>query len=177
MKNKFKNGCIEWMKTLTLALFMGLIITLFVVPTVVSGESMYPTLQPKDYLIINKMAYKRDKPVRGDIVVFNSQLPKDDGGNKNLVKRIIGLPNEHLVIKSGNVYINDKLIQEPYLDEIYTDGDIDILIPNDYFFAMGDNRSVSRDSRDTSVGVVNKDEIIGQVSLRLFPFEEVGTIK
>lgn len=177
MKNKLKNECIEWMKTLTLALFMGLIITFFIVPTVVSGESMYPTLQPKDYLIINKIAYKKDEPLRGDIIVFNSELPQEYGGNKNLVKRIIGLPNEHLVIKDGKVYINNELIKEPYLEQVYTDGDIDIVIPSGHYFAMGDNREVSRDSRDKAVGVIKKDEIIGQVSMRLFPFEEVGKVK
>lgn len=176
MKNKLKNECVEWAKTITLALFMGLIITLFIVPTVVSGESMYPTLQSKDYLIINKVAYKKDEPIRGDIIVFNSELPKKDGGKKNLVKRIIGLPGEHLVIKEGRVYINEKLIKEPYLDEVYTDGDIDILIPNGYYFTMGDNRDVSRDSRDKSVGVIKQDEIVGKVSLRLFPFEDIGTV-
>lgn len=176
LKNKLKNECVEWAKTITLALFMGLIITLFIVPTVVSGESMYPTLQSKDYLIINKVAYKKDEPIRGDIIVFNSELPKKDGGKKNLVKRIIGLPGEHLVIKEGRVYINEKLIKEPYLDEVYTDGDIDILIPNGYYFTMGDNRDVSRDSRDKSVGVIKQDEIVGKVSLRLFPFEDIGTV-
>lgn len=176
MRDKLKNEFIDWLKTLTLALFMGLIITLFIVPTVVSGESMYPTLQSKDYLIINKMAYKNKNPQRGDIVVFSSQLPKEYGGKKNLVKRVIGLPNDHLVIKDGMVYINDAKIEEPYLEEIYTDGDIDIIIPKDYFFAMGDNRDVSRDSRDMVVGVVNKSEIVGRVSVRLFPFEDIGKV-
>lgn len=84
--------------------------------------------------------------------------------------------NDHLVIKSGQVYINDKLIDEPYLEDTYTAGDIDIKIPSDSYFAMGDNRLVSKDSRDSDVGVVNKNEIVGEVSMRLFPFKEVGTI-
>ena len=177
MKYKFKNEVLEWLKVITLSMLMGFIVTMFIVPTVVSGESMYPTLKSNDYLIINKIAYKSENPIRGDIVVFNSQLPKENGGNKNLVKRIIGLPNEHLIIKNGQVYINNKKIEEPYLDEIYTDGDIDIIIPENYFFTMGDNRPISRDSRDVEVGVVNKDEIVGRVSLRLFPFDNVGKIK
>lgn len=176
MKNKLKDRIIDWLKSLTLAMFMGLVITLIIVPTVVSGESMYPTLKSKDYLIINKVAYKSKNPERGDIVVFNSNIPNEKGGNKNLVKRIIGLPNEHLIIKNGIVYINDKKIEEPYLEELYTSGDIDIIIPEDYFFTMGDNRSISRDSRDVEVGVINKEEIIGRVSVRLYPFDSIGKV-
>ena len=176
MKEKVIQETIEWAKVITLAICMGLIVTYFIVPTVVSGESMYPTLNTKDYLIINKLAYKTSSPNRGDIVVFKTDLKNIDGEKKSLVKRIIGLPNDHLVIKSGKVYINDKLIDEPYLESSYTDGDIDIKIPNDSYFAMGDNRLVSKDSRDSDVGVVNKDEIVGEVSLRLFPLKEVGVI-
>ena len=163
MKEKVIEKTIEWAKVITLAICMGIIVTYFIVPTVVSGESMYPTLNTKDYLIINKLAYKTD-------------LKSRDGEKKSLVKRIIGLPNDHLVIKSGQVYINDKLIDEPYLEDTYTAGDIDIKIPSDSYFAMGDNRLVSKDSRDSDVGVVNKNEIVGEVSMRLFPFKEVGTI-
>ena len=176
MKEKVIEKTIEWAKVITLAICMGLIVTYFIVPTVVSGESMYPTLNTKDYLIINKLAYKTGNPNRGDIVVFKTDLKSSDGEKKSLVKRIIGLPNDHLIIKSGQVYINDKLIDEPYLEDTYTAGDIDIKIPSDSYFAMGDNRLVSKDSRDSDVGVVNKNEIVGEVSMRLFPFKEVGTI-
>lgn len=177
MSDKLKDICIEWAKTLILALVMGFIITLFTVPTVVSGESMQPTLESKDYLIINKVAYKLDDPKRGDVVVFNTELPKEEGGNKNLVKRIIGLPNEHLVIESGRVYIDGDLIKEPYLDGMYTDGNIDIIIPQGYYFTMGDNRMISRDSRDQSIGVIKEDEIVGRISMRLYPFDEIGKVK
>ncbi|MCU9815274.1 MULTISPECIES: signal peptidase I [Paraclostridium] len=177
MKEKVIEKTIEWAKVITLAICMGLIVTYFIVPTVVSGESMYPTLNTKDYLIINKLAYKTGNPNRGDIVVFKTDLKNNDGEKKSLVKRIIALPNDHLVIKSGQVYINDKLIDEPYLEDTYTVGDIDIKIPSDSYFAMGDNRLVSKDSRDSDVGVVNKNEIVGEVSMRLFPFQNLGQIK
>ena len=174
MKEKVIQETIEWAKVITLAICMGLIVTYFIVPTVVSGESMYPTLNTKDYLIINKLAYKTSSPNRGDIVVFKTDLKNIDGEKKSLVKRIIGLPQDHLVIKHGKVYINNSLIDEPYLECSYTDGNIDIKIPNDSYFAMGDNRLVSKDSRNSEVGFANKSEIVGEVSLRLFPFKEVG---
>jgi signal peptidase I len=176
LKDKFINKTIEWIKVITLAIFMGFIVTYFVVPTVVSGESMYPTLNTEDYLIINKLAYKKDIPNRGDIVVFRTELKSENGNSKSLVKRVIALPNEHLVIKDGKVYVNDKLIDEPYINDAYTDGNIDIIIPNDCYFAMGDNRLVSKDSRDEDVGLVKKDDIVGKVELRLFPFKDVGIL-
>ncbi len=176
LKDKIINKTIEWIKVITLAICMGLIVTYFVVPTVVSGESMYPTLNTEDYLIINKFAYKKDMPNRGDIVVFKTELKDNKGGKKSLIKRIIGLPNEHLTIEDGKVYINDKLINESYINDDYTSGDVDIVIPNDCYFAMGDNRLLSKDSRDKEVGLVNKSDIIGEVSVRIFPFKEVGLV-
>ena len=72
--------------------------------------------------------------------------------------------------------INDKLINESYINDDYTSGDVDIVIPNDCYFAMWDNRLLSKDSRDKEVGLVNKSDIIGEVSVRLFPFKEVGLV-
>ncbi|MGL5756045.1 MAG: signal peptidase I [Paraclostridium sp.] len=171
-----KNKVFEWVKVIILAAFMGGIVTYFAVPTVVSGESMYPTINTEDYLIINKLAYKSDNPNRGDIVVFKTDLKNEEENKKSLVKRIIGLPNEHLVIEGGEVYINDVVVDEPYICDEYTDGNIDIIIPEGSYFAMGDNRFVSKDSRDEDVGVINKGDIVGEVSLRLFPFEDLGII-
>lgn len=82
MKEKVIEKTIEWAKVITLAICMGLIVTYFIVPTVVSGESMYPTLNTKDYLIINKLAYKTGNPNRGDIVVFKTDLKNRDGEKK-----------------------------------------------------------------------------------------------
>lgn len=171
-----KDKIFEWGKVIILATFMGAIVTYFIVPTVVSGESMYPTINTEDYLIINKLSYKNDNPSRGDIVVFKTDLKNNKGNKKSLVKRIIGLPNEHVVIEGGDVYINDVLVDEPYICDAYTDGNIDMIIPEGSYFAMGDNRFVSKDSRDEDVGVVSKEDIVGEVSLRLFPFEDLGTV-
>lgn len=176
MKNKFLENIVEWIKTGILAIFLSFIVTYFVLPTVVSGESMYPTLNTNDYLIVNRLAYKINKPHRGDIVVFKTDISDDKGKKKILVKRIIGLPNDHLVIKNGKVYINNNLIEEPYLEDGYTSGNTDIKIPNNSYFTMGDNRLISKDSRDSEVGVINKKKILGEVSIRLFPFNELGFV-
>ncbi|WP_057579781.1 signal peptidase I [Paraclostridium sordellii] len=176
LKSKIISKTIEWGKVTTLAVIMGLIVTYFIIPTVVSGESMYPTLNTEDYLIINKITYKNNHPNRGDIVVFRSELKDINGVNKSLIKRIIGVPGDHIVIKNGDVYINDQLSNEPYINDSYTDGYIDMVIPKGYYFAMGDNRVVSKDSRDSEVGVISESDIVGKVNLRLFPLDEIGTV-
>ena len=93
--------------------------------------------------------------------------------NKKIVKRIIGLPNDHVVIKDGYVYVNDKKLDEEYLDNFYTMGNIDVIVPNDEIFVLGDNRSNSRDSRDSSIGTIEISDIIGKVAIRILPINKV----
>lgn len=177
MKSKLKKEILEWIKTIGFAMVLALLITSVIAPTIVSGESMYPTLKDKDYLFINKLSYKKKDPERGDIIVFKTDLiDSDSGKKKDLVKRVIGLPGEHIVIKDGQVYINNKLIKEEYLDGVYTQGDIDMVIPNNHIFTMGDNRPESGDSRQSNIGPVSIDDIVGEVMIRLYPFDNIGKV-
>jgi len=130
---------LEWVKTIAVALVIAFIITTFIRPTLVRGYSMYPTLEENDYLIISRMSYKNDIPNRGDIIVFRSHLMQENGKGKDLVKRVIAIPGDHLVIKDNTVYINDKIQKELYIKDVYTAGDIDMVIPAENIFAMGDN--------------------------------------
>ncbi len=174
MSVEFKKELIEWIKTIVFAVILAFLISVFITPTIVRGESMYPTLQNSNYLIINKTAYWFSKPEKGDIIVFKSHIKDEKGNDKDLVKRVIGVPNDHIVVKDGNVYINDELQSENYINGDYTDGDVDIIVPEDEVFAMGDNRPNSFDSRAQEVGTVKiKDEIIGKVVVRLYPFNEI----
>ena len=174
MNVEFKKELIEWIKTIVFAVILAFLISVFITPTIVRGESMYPTLQNSNYLIINKTAYWFSKPSKGDIIVFKSHIKDEKGNDKDLVKRVIGVPNDHIVVKDGNVYINDELQSENYINGDYTDGDVDIIVPEDEVFAMGDNRPNSFDSRAQEVGTVKiKDEIIGKVVVRLYPFNEI----
>lgn len=177
LSEKFKKEVIEWAKIIVTALVFAFIITQFIRPTLVRGESMYPTLEENDYLIINRMSYKFDEPERGDIIVFSTDLLQDDGSHKDLVKRVIAVSGDKIKIKDSKVYVNNNLIDEPYIHGAYTDGDIEEVIPEGKIFAMGDNRERSLDSRYEDVGLVDEKNIMGKVMIRLFPFNNIGTIK
>lgn len=173
---KIKNVVFEWVKVILTAIVIAFIITQFIRPTLVRGESMYPTLKENDYLIISKVPYKEKNLKFGDIIVFKTDLLQPDGTCKDLVKRVIATEGDHLVIKDFKVYINDKLVDEPYINDQYTTGDIDIIIPKNKIFTMGDNREKSLDSRYEEVGLIEKSDVIGKVTLRLYPFDKIGFV-
>lgn len=166
----------EWIKTIVISVVIALVITAFIRPTLVKGHSMYPTLQPNNYLIINKIPYMFHNPERGDIVVFKSHLKTDDGKEKDLIKRVIAVEGDHLTIKEGTTYINGEVIKENYINGDFTSGDLEMDVPKGEVFVMGDNRQNSLDSRDSRVGPVNVDTIRGKVLVRLFPFNEIGKV-
>lgn len=169
MRDKIK----ERIKIIVTAIVIAVTVSIFVQTVLVDGSSMFPTLKDKDYLIVNKFMYKLDEPEREDIIVAKSKLLDENNKNKKIVKRIIGLSNDHVVIKDGYVYVNDKKLEEEYLDDFYTMGNIDIIVPNDEIFVLGDNRSNSRDSRDSSIGTIEISDIIGKVAIRILPINKV----
>jgi signal peptidase I len=160
-----------------IALIIVVPIRLFIAePFVVSGDSMLPTFQSSNYLIVDKLSYKLSNPERGDVAIF--RYPKDQ--TKFFIKRIIGLPNETIKINNEKVSIfpcdkindcagitlNEPYIREPFnTTQTYTTG-------NDEYFVMGDNRNASSDSRYW--GVVNKKLLVGRAFLRLLPTNEIG---
>ena len=176
MSDKLKKEIIDWVKTIAISLVLAFLIVQVIKPTIVSGESMYPTLNNKDYLILNRLSYKFGDIKRGDIIVFKTDLKQDNGKEKDLIKRVIAIPGDHLVIMDSQVYLNDKLIEEPYIDNAYTSGDIDIVIPDGEVFVMGDNRENSKDSRSEDVGLVNESDLLGEVMIRLLPLNKIGSV-
>lgn len=121
---------------------------------IVSGDSMNPTIQDRDIVVVSKLFFT---PERGDIIVV-----KDPEGF-DIVKRVIGLPNDHVRIKDGIVYINQQVLDEPYI--IGQSMDIDeVVVGTDSYFIMGDNRTPgeSLDSRDPSIGTISKEQIVGE---------------
>ena len=167
----------EFIKDILIALLIVVGITMVLKPTIVKESSMEPTLYENNYLFVNKLAYiTDDHPDYGDIIIFKSDIDKEDGtGKKILIKRVVGVENDVITITGGAVYRNGEKIDEPYTMDGYTTGEVmNYTVPQDEVFVMGDNRSVSLDSRSEQVGTVSEDDIIGKAFLRLYPFSEIG---
>lgn len=141
-------------------------------PIKVNGISMVPTLEDKDYMILNKIGYRIGKIKRFDIVVIKTD-------NSYIIKRVIGLPGEKVEYKNNKLYINGKYIKENYTREEMPDYNIKELgskvVPDDAYFVLGDNRPVSSDSR--YIGFISKEEILGKTKTVLFPINRFGTKK
>jgi signal peptidase I len=136
-------------------------------PFFVKGDSMEPNFHSWDYLIIDKLTYLYRLPQRGEVVVFKP--PFDN--NIYYIKRIIGLPNERIVIDESKIIIYNKknpqglVLNEPYVANHYTPGLIDVQLKDDEYFVLGDNREVSYDSRKW--GPLKKERIVGKVLFQL----------
>lgn len=127
---------------------------------------MHPTLQDKEFMILNKISLKQGIN-RFDIVVVQEN-------NKYIIKRVIGLPGESVMYKDNKLYINGKVIEDNYSKTTTNDFDNVVLGENEYF-VMGDNRAVSSDSR--IIGPVNIKNIKGKTNLIIFPFNKIGTVE
>src|SRR5713101_2440321 len=150
----------------------------FAVQTVhVEGLSMFATLDDNDYLIANKIDYRIHAPERGDIVI----LRPPTSNSTDFIKRVIALPGEKILIRSGVVYINGHRLDEPYLPEAWvqdnnypTNGSDGEVIPPNKYFVMGDNRNRSQDSR--FFGPIGRDRIDGRAWFRIWPINHFGNI-
>ena len=153
-----------------------LIITFVGQRTHVSGESMENTLDDGDQLIVDKLTYRFHDPERSDIIVFPFRY-KD---NTYYIKRIIGLPGETVQIADGEIYINGEVLEESYGREVMQDAGLaaePITLGDDEYFVLGDNRNYSSDSRDPSVALIHRKEIIGRAWLRIWPLDSFGILK
>lgn len=154
-----------------------LIITFVGQRTRVSGSSMETTLHNGDNLIVDKLSYRFRDPKRYDIIVFPYKYEE----NTYYIKRIIGMPGETLQIKDGYVYIDgEQLTSDIYGNELIEDpqtAEDPVTLGEDEYFVMGDNRNHSMDSRDPSVGVLKKSDLMGRAWVRIYPFNNVGVIR
>jgi signal peptidase I len=146
-----------------------LIATLFLPILQISGDSMSPTLEHDEIVVL----LKTKKFERGDLVGFYYQ-------GKILLKRVIALPEDEVAIDAdGHVYVNGELLEEPYVSEKGL-GDCDLefpyKVPGTSYFVMGDRRSNSVDSRNSAVGCVSQEDIIGKVFVRVWPFSKIGFV-
>lgn len=170
-----------------LAILVALFVKAYVVqPYVVDGQSMETTLQNGDRLLVDKLPVSIGKlshhpfmPKRGDIIIFNqSNLPGFDG-NKQLIKRVIGLPGERVVVSQGFIKIYNPEHPKGFNPDtsgswrlnVPTPNNVDLTIGHNQLFVCGDNRPYSEDSR--AFGPINDTQIVGRLSLRIFPLGKV----
>ncbi len=202
-----------WIICIVIAVILALLIKYFILtPTVVKQESMYPTLEENQRLILNRLGRTfKQMPKRGDIITFEAPtvtyrteedtdisnpvaIYEDEErnifesfsynvleiGKTSYIKRVIGLPGDHVQIKNGKVYINEEELKEDYLQSgIITDDAegmfSDIIVPENTVFAMGDNRNSSVDCR--AFGCIPLERIEGKVLIRFWPLNEFGKVE
>ncbi|NSL51203.1 signal peptidase I [Calidifontibacillus erzurumensis] len=173
----------EWIKALIIAVLLAGGIRLFLfAPIVVDGESMMPTLEDHYRMIVNKIGYKIGEPERFDIIVFHATEDRD------YIKRVIGLPGEHVAYKDDVLYINGKPVEEPFLEEAKKKADGPLTydftleevtgldrVPEGHLFVLGDNRRFSKDSR--IIGTISMDQVLGKTNIVYWPPSDFKIIK
>lgn len=169
----------ENLQILVVALILALLVRAYVAePRFIPSDSMVPTLQVGDRLVVEKISYHLHPPEFGDIVVFDPPLQLQRQGYKKdqaFIKRIIGQPGQTIEIKNGKVFVNGQALQEPYIAESPNYIMKPAQVPEGAFFVMGDNRNNSNDSHVW--GFLPKDNIIGRAWLRFYPFDRLGKVQ
>jgi signal peptidase I len=165
-KKKSVRDTLNWCGVIAIAVLINLLLRdhVFAI-TKIDGYSMMPTLKNDQRVYLNRLAYLHSTPQHGDIVVFPA--PHDD---RDLIKRVIGLPGDEIQIVGGKVYVNKRPIKEPYIDAVTPDFHETTVAPG-YLFVMGDNRHplASMDSRDPHIGMIPIASIKGRVDMVLYP--------
>ncbi len=169
---------IDWLKAILIAVLIVAAVRHFLFANyIVNGESMMPTIEEGNRLIVNKIEVEFRSPDRFDLIVFHANSEED------YIKRVIGLPGDRIEYENDQLYVNGEPVDEPYLDDykkLLFDGqlteDFTLLdktghstVPEGHYFVLGDNRRHSYDSRH--IGFISKNEIVGIVNLRYWPLD------
>jgi len=162
----------DWTRSILIAIILALLIRMFLFEVfVVEGKSMYPTLQETERLMVNKIVYHFEEPGLGDVIVFEHEPGRD------FIKRVIGVEGDRVEIVQGRLYINNRALNEPYLNDgrhMYDYGPE--IVPPGYLFVLGDHRQNSMDSRDPRVGFVSEECLKGRAFLIFWPPWEARVI-
>lgn len=178
-----KKEIVEWIVAIAVGLLLVWVMVNFVAKSyTIKGDSMDPTLKDGEHVMVNILGYKVGDIKKGNVIVFHANQQDD------YVKRVIGVPGDNVIYKNDKLYVNGKKINEPYLDYNekskqgeYITGSFETkdllnanpksnIIPKGKYLVLGDNREVSKDSR--AFGLIDRDQIVGKVSFRFWPFSE-----
>ncbi|MGI9053421.1 MAG: signal peptidase I [Ilumatobacteraceae bacterium] len=166
-----RRALVDWAIVIGVALLVAFLVRTFVLAHfVVDGTSMANTLYDADRVFVNKLSYRLHDPNRGDVVVLH-QI--SGASERDLIKRVIALPGETIEIRSCQVLIDGRLLQEPYLDPAVVQpgncgGELaPVAVPEDEVFVMGDNRGGSQDSR--VLGTIREDDLVGRAFVVFWP--------
>ncbi len=169
----------ELVETVVLIALVYTLVNLATVRFYIEGPSMQPSFRAGQFLIVSRLHYLFGAPQRGDIVVFDP--PGDEGRTDEplLIKRLIGLPGERVEVRDGGVYINGELLTESYINPTGVAQSCrgqycDIVLGDNEYFLMGDNRNNSRDSR--AFGPVERSRIVGEAIIRYWPLPDLGIV-
>jgi signal peptidase I len=163
-----------WVRDLLVSLAISAFIIIFLYqPVKVEGTSMMPGLDDQERIFVNKFVYRWEPIERGDIVVF--RYPRDV--SKSYIKRVIGVAGDHIRIENGQVYVNDRPLDEDYVPTDYADARSygEIAVPSHTYFVLGDHRTMSSDSRD--FGPVDERLIYGKAVFGYWPMEKLGRLR
>ena len=165
---------VEWLRDLMIATVVVAFIVIFLYrPVRVEGVSMMPVLEDQERIFVNTFVYRLESIGRGDIVVF--RYPRDP--SKSYIKRVIGMAGDRIRIDGGHVYVNDEALDEDYVPPAYTDfrSYPETTVPENYFFVLGDHRSMSSDSRE--FGPVSQSLIYGKAVFGYWPMDKLGRVR
>jgi signal peptidase I len=180
VNDELKNEGVEWLKAAAVGVVIFVFIrTFFFTSYIVEGESMLPTLEEGNKLVVNKVGFQADELERFDVIVFHANEKED------YVKRVIGLPGDEVEYRDDELFINGKKVEEPFLEKYRAKifngtltGNFTLeeitgkkIVPEGQLFVLGDNRHGSWDSRH--FGYIPADEVVGKVNLRYWPLEEM----
>ncbi|MDZ5609029.1 signal peptidase I [Bacillus pseudomycoides] len=183
MKDSRKKEIVSWIKTIGITLGIAIVVRgVLFTPSLVQGESMMPTLENNERVLVNKIGFNIQGLDRFDIIVFHGKEGYD------LVKRVIGLPGDTIEYKNDVLYVNGKTVDEPYLADYKTEVSKGKLtpdftleqktgktkVPEGQVFVLGDNRQVSKDSR--MFGFVSEDQIVGKGEAVFWPLQQVRAL-
>lgn len=173
---------------IVVAVLTAIVIRTFVLQVFyIPSESMVPTLQIDDRVLVSKLSYKIGDPARGDIVVFKAPEEAETGDIKDLVKRVVGLPGETIEGRDGRIYIEGRLLDETYLPDGVVSKDFNrctverveascpgepFHVPTNSYFMLGDNRLASRDS--TVFGPITREVMVGKMFLVIWPLDHIS---